>query len=117
MQNEENEPIESSGHFIHPRNHATVLNILSKAGWIKGGASSYSEAPGQHHSKIRVDPTGAGAERFRAILLLLQELDAVEGKLNPHEAALVCRLARTFAPNQDKLSWPEELPPLAEGRE
>jgi secreted Zn-dependent insulinase-like peptidase len=110
MQNEENEPIDSASDFIHPRNHDAVLNILTKAGWIKGGASSYSETPGNYHSKIRVDPTEAGAERFRAILLLLRELDAIERQLNPHEAALVCRLARKFAPDQDNLEWPSELP-------
>jgi hypothetical protein len=113
----ENEDLADPQHFIHPRNFGPLLDILLKAGWIKSGGSNWSEAPGQWHAKIHIEPTEAGAERFRAILLLLRELDAIELPLTPHEAALVCRLARTYAPLQDNLAWPSDLPPAMEVRE
>jgi DNA-binding MarR family transcriptional regulator len=110
MQNEAANSDERPGHFIHPSWNPRVLEILSKAGWIKSGETLHDEV--NHKSTIHIKPTKAGGERLRAALLLIRELDAINGNLNPFEAALVFRLARTYAPDQDNLEWPAELPPF-----
>jgi hypothetical protein len=113
MQNKQNDDDQSKpGNFIHPSWAPRVLEVLSKAGWIKSAETLLDEV--NHKARIRIEPTKAGGERLRAALLLIRELDAIGGNLNPFEAALVFRLARTYAPDQCNLEWPAELPPFTE---
>lgn len=115
MQNKNENSDERPGNFIHPSWSPRVLEILSKAGWIKSAETFHDET--NNKASVRIEPTKAGGERLRAALLLIRELDSINGNLNPFEAALVFRLARTYAPDQDNLAWPSELPPFAESRQ